>query len=53
MYPTMAPGASAADDDLYLYNSAGTLPSTYYVGVRYDSGATGITNGKYALPLIW
>jgi serine protease len=72
---TMTPGASAPDDDLYLYKASGAVLSSsengsgavesvsvrnttaatvdYYVGVRYYSGATGATAGKYAIQFIW
>ena len=36
-----------------LVRNTGAVAATYYVGVRYYSGATGATNGKYTLQLIW
>jgi serine protease len=36
-----------------MVRNTGSTTATYYVGVRYYSGATGTTNGKYALQLIW
>jgi serine protease len=33
--------------------NTGTATMTRYVQVRYYSGATGVTNGKYALQFIW
>ena len=36
-----------------LVRNTGASSATYYVGVRYYSGATGATNGKYTLQLIW
>jgi serine protease len=72
---TLTPGASTADYDLFVYNSAGTALATSqngagsidavssvngtsasvarYVRVKYYSGGTGATNGKYALKLAW
>jgi serine protease len=72
---TLTPGASTADYDLFVYNSAGTVLATSqngagsidavssvngtgasvarYVRVKYYSGGTGATSGKYALKLAW
>jgi serine protease len=72
---TLTPGASTADYDLFVYNSAGTALATSqngagsidavssvngtsasvarYVRVKYYSGGTGATSGKYALKLAW
>ncbi|PWF44376.1 S8 family peptidase [Massilia glaciei] len=72
---TMVPGASTADYDLFVYNSAGTLLSksengagatdtvvvtntgtstfTRFVQVKYYSGGTGATSGKYTVKLSW
>ena len=36
-----------------LARNTGTTAADYIVGVRYYSGATGATAGKYALQLVW
>jgi serine protease len=42
---------SGAVESVAVRNT-GAVAATYYVGVRYYSGATGAANGKYALQLI-
>ncbi|WP_338846939.1 M4 family metallopeptidase [Massilia sp. W12] len=39
--------------DTVSYKNTGTSPKTLYVRVKYYSGGTGATNGKYTLNLKW
>jgi serine protease len=43
---------SGAVESVSVRNTSATA-ATYYVGVRYYSGATGAANGKYTLQLVW